>query len=339
MESGAVLTIGNPLLDIAVVAPDSLFQKYSVVPATACLADEKHEGLYEEIKKFPDVVYTAGGSAQNTARTISWVLGQPGIVTYVGCIGKDENGKKLREVATQDSVNVQYLEDETNVTGTCAVLIKNHERSLVANLAAASHYKIDHLKSIQEWINKAKVIYGTGFFVTHSFESLIELGNQAIANDKVFMFCLCAEFLINFYTDKIDAIIPYCDYVFANDLEGVAFGKKKGWGEDLKVIAKNLSELPKLNKKRNRTIIFTQGANPAIVYHEGQIKEYPSIQCPKELLVDTNGAGDAFVGAFIAGYIKGKSIDECVQAGHYVACEVIKRSGVAFPEKCSFVFK
>lgn len=60
-------------------------------------------------------------------------------------------------------VSVHYLEDETTPTGTCAVLITDKDRSLVANLAAANCYKKDHFDSsaIQEVVKKVKVIYIT----------------------------------------------------------------------------------------------------------------------------------------------------------------------------------
>lgn len=54
----------------------------------------------------------------------------------------------------------------------------------------------------------------------------------------------------------------------------------------------------------------------------GQVHEYPVIKVPKEEIVDTNGAGDSYVGGFLAAYAKGKSLAECVNA----ACMVFFRS-------------
>lgn len=36
----------------------------------------------------------------------------------------------------------------------------------------------------------------------------------------------------------------------------------------------------------------------------------------KSKIVDTNGAGDSFVGAFLAAIVQGKSVVEAVQAGN-----------------------
>ena len=55
------------------------------------------------------------------------------------------------------------------------------------------------------------------------------------------------------------------------------------------------------------------------------------IPIAKEKLVDTNGAGDAFVGGFLSQLVAGKDVPECVRAGAYAANVVIQQSGCAFP--------
>lgn len=53
-------------------------------------------------------------------------------------------------------------------------------------------------------------------------------------------------------------------------------------------------------------------------------------------MVDTNGAGDAFVGGFLSQLVLEKSIAECVRAGHFAARTIIQRSGCTFPKECSY---
>lgn len=49
--------------------------------------------------------------------------------------------------------------------------------------------------------------------------------------------------------------------------------------------------------------------------------------------MDTNGAGDAFVGGFLSQLVVGKSVAEGVRAGHYAASVVVQRSGCTFPDQ------
>ena len=64
-----------------------------------------------------------------------------------------------------------------------------------------------------------------------------------------------------------------------------------------------------------------------------QVTEYPVIPVPKEKLVDTNGAGDAFVGGFLAKIVLGEGIADAVKAGNYAANAVIQRSGATCPDE------
>lgn len=94
--------------------------------------------------------------------------------------------------------------------------------------------------------------------------------------------------------------------------------------------------MPKQNGSRARVVVFTQGADPTQVAYNGRVTSYPVIRLPREKLVDTNGAGDAFVGGFLSQLVVGKTIDECVRAGNYAANVIIQRSGCTFPEKAEF---
>lgn len=62
--------------------------------------------------------------------------------------------------------------------------------------------------------------------------------------------------------------------------------------------------------------------------------EVPSID--SSLIVDTNGAGDAFVGGFLAALIKGHGPDKCCAAGCFAAGTIIQTSGTALPSTCSY---
>ena len=64
--------------------------------------------------------------------------------------------------------------------------------------------------------------------------------------------------------------------------------------------------------------------------------ESPIIPITEEDIVDMNGAGDAWVGGFLSQLVLGKTIEQCLQGGHYAANVVIKRSGCTFPSNPEF---
>jgi len=326
------------LLDISADVSAEFLAKYDLKPSNAILAEEKHIPLYEELVNAYPVQYIAGGAGQNTVRSAQWLLGAPKSTIYLGCIGKDANGRRLREEATIDGVDVHYLEDETTPTGTCAVLITNKERSLVANLAAANKYKKEHYDSpeIQALVNNAKYFYITGFFLTVSPETMVAVGEHALQHNKTFTLNISAPFLVDFFYDKLTAVLPYVDVLFGNEHEYEAFGKKLGLeiGQevDYRAIAKKISELPKANNKP-RIVIVTRGSHSTVAYTAPEYLEVLVPSVPSSEIVDVNGAGDSFVGGFLARYIQNRPLEECIAAGHYVAGVTIRTSGTDFRGK------
>jgi sugar/nucleoside kinase (ribokinase family) len=106
----------------------SLSHRYGAQPGTACLAEEKHLPLYDELVRDYDVKYIAGGAGQNSMRACQWMAQLPNSVGYIGSIGKDKNGDILRDAAVKDGVTPYYHVDPTTPTGTCACLIHEKER-------------------------------------------------------------------------------------------------------------------------------------------------------------------------------------------------------------------
>jgi Sugar kinases, ribokinase family len=115
--------------------------------------------------------------------------------------------------------------------------------------------------------------------------------------------------------------MPYCDFIIGNESEAEAWASSNGLpdNKDLPAIAKAIAILPKSNPSRPRVVIFTQGAKSTILVTSTEPdtpKVFPVDALKDEDIVDTNGAGDAFAGGFLGAFIAGKSLDDCVKAGH-----------------------
>ncbi|KAJ7333616.1 hypothetical protein OS493_017159 [Desmophyllum pertusum] len=341
-KEGIVLGMGNPLLDISATVDKDFLDKYGLEANNAILAEDKHKPIYKEMVDKFNVEYIPGGATQNSIRVAQWLLGKDTKSTsYIGCIGKDDFGKILAEKATEAGVNVNYLIDDKEPTGTCAVCITGKHRSLVANLAAANCYsKKDHLDKPENWefVEKAKFIYISGFFLTVSPETIVTVGKHASADkDKLFMMNLSAPFLCQFFKEPMMAAMPYVDILFGNETEAGVFAKEQDLGtEDLKEIAMKMAKLDKVNESRPRIVVITHGKEPTIVVKDGKATEYPIIPIKEKDIVDTNGAGDAFVGGFLSQLAHGKPIKDCVRCGHYAANYMIQQSGVTLTKAPNF---
>jgi len=336
-----LLGIGHPLLDISSVVDDEFLDRHGLKLDNQILAEEKHAGLFDELSARSDVEYIAGGATQNSIRVAQWMLQIPSATAYMGCVGSDEYAKKMTEVCTNDGVTVRYQAVDSVPTGTCGVCIKDGERSLVANLAAADKFDVSHVKKPENWkfVEDAKIVYSAGFFMTSSPETMKLVSEFCCKNDKIYCLNLSAPFLMEVPPFKATLMetLPNTDFLFGNENEARTFAKSEGWEtQDVAEIAARIARMPKNNGMRCRTVVFTQGLDPTIVVHNGQVKSHPVAAMDPKDLVDTNGAGDAFVGGFLSQLACGKSMDECVRAGHYAANVIIQQSGCKFPSKPSF---
>jgi len=338
--NGLLLGVGNPLLDISAEVGQDMLDKYDVKLDAAILAEEKHLPVYDDLVKNYSAGFIAGGATQNSIRIAQWMLKEDNdaATAFMGCVGNDEYGKTLEQCASADGVLTHYMVDESTPTGTCAVLVKGGERSLIANLAAANNFNKSHLETAQSKAiyEAAKFYYIAGFFLTDSVESLVVIAEHALSNDKIFCLNLSAPFIIDFFGDQVATALPYADYLFCNESEAEAYAKKHDLGEDLKEVALKVAASPKKNQDRPRVVVFTQGDKATIVAYKGVVTVYDVEPLSKNLLVDTNGAGDAFVGGFLSELVQGKDIKDCVDAGHWAAKYIIQQPGTTISKTCAW---
>lgn len=335
-----LVCLGNPLLDLQCNVDTSILTKYDLKANDAILADEKHLPLFSEVLGFPDVKFIAGGAAQNTARAAQYIL-PPKSVVYFGSVGKDKYSELLLSANEKAGLTSKYMFQEDIETGKCVALISNFDRSLVTDLAAANHFKPSHLEKPENWklVENAKAFYVGGFHLTVSPDAIKLLGKHAAENNKPLTLNLSAPFIPQFFKDPLDEVLPYCDYVICNETEAESYAESHGLTSttDLVEIAKSIAKLPKVNSKTPRTVIFTHGLDPTIsVAYERElnlftIDEYGVHALETGKIVDTNGAGDAFAGGFVAGLVAGKPLKESIDIGHWAAKVSIQEVGPSFP--------
>jgi len=170
--------------------------------------------------------------------------------------------------------------------------------------------------------------------LTHGLQSMLEIGKKASLASKVFVLNLSAPFICGFGKGEnhtyLSEVVPYCDIIIGNESEAAAWAAAHKLPADspLEVIAKALAAEPKDNLSRPRYVIFTHGAESTILVSSAEPdspKTYPVNKVDK--IIDTNGAGDAFAGGFLGAFVAGKSIDECVKAGHKLGAMCVQQIG------------
>ncbi|GFR95945.1 adenosine kinase [Elysia marginata] len=130
---------------------------------------------------------------------------------------------------------------------------------------------------------------------------MVRIAKHAAENNKVVCMNMSAPFLCTFFKEPMLQMLPYVDYWFGNETEADEFAKVNEFGVN------------------------------------GQVKEYPVVTIKSEDIVDSNGAGDSFVGGFLSQLVQGKPLEECIRCGHHTANIVLQRTGCSLPEKPTFV--
>jgi adenosine kinase len=325
----------NPLLDISAHVGAEFLAKYNVQPASAALVTSEQMGIYADLEAQSGCSYIPGGSGLNTARVAQWIAQAPSqsFVSYVGCIADDTYGKILKEGAEKDGVTMLVETTTGAPTGTCAVCITGKERSLVANLAAANLITAEHVDSapVKAAQLEAKLFYLTGFTLTINVEYVLTVAQRCREAGGVFMMNLSAPFIIQFFGEQLEKVLPYVDVLFSNDDEAKVFATVKGWNtDDVAEIAKKTAALP-YNGAGERLVVFTQGAKPTVYATISNCGSVDVAPIGTEAIIDTNGAGDAFVGGYLAGAGANRSVEDCIHLGNYAAGVIIQHDGCTYP--------
>ncbi|AXA48106.1 adenosine kinase [Malassezia restricta] len=337
-ENLKLVALGNPLLDMQVRDGQEVLQKYGLKSNDAVLASPEQLSIYGHLVENYQVTYVAGGAAQNTARCAQYVLPQDS-TAYLGCVGNDDLAQQLRAANEREGVQSVYQVVNDTPTGSCAVVITGHDRSLCTNLGAAEKFAQSHLESAdaKAVIEAAKFFYLGGFFLTHGVESALALAKHAKDTGKTFSMNLSAPFIPQFFKSQVDQVIPYAGLVIGNESEAEAWAKASGLDTtDLNVIAQKIADSPS-ELSKPRTVLITHGAESTIRAVQGasSTHTHPTPKVDAANIVDTNGAGDAFAGGVIAALILGKSMEEAVDVGHRLGGMCIGQVGpvLKFPKE------
>eukprot|EP01059_Diplonema_ambulator_P036466 TRINITY_DN9087_c0_g1_i1.p1 TRINITY_DN9087_c0_g1~~TRINITY_DN9087_c0_g1_i1.p1 ORF type:complete len:570 (+),score=109.01 TRINITY_DN9087_c0_g1_i1:245-1711(+) len=328
-----LLGMCNPLLDMSLSVPDSFLEKWGLEADNAVLANENTVELFDEMTKDERTSYIPGGSGLNSMRVAQWVLGAPNSTVFVGTTGEDDFGEILHGTTQTEGVGMLNLTISDEQTGTCAVLTtKDNKRSLVANLGASNVFKrewLDTKVELKNALDSCSLYYITGFFLRTTPETVMEVMRIGNRRGKTVCLNLSAPFVIQAVGKGFAEAFAMSNIVFGNNAEYLALDEVMEWDlKDMEKIAKKVQSLPGV---RNRIVVVTQGSDDVCTVSKTGVTYYPTPSVPSADIVDTNGAGDGFVGGFLAKYSKGGKIEECVKIGQWAASIIIRRPGCSIP--------
>ena len=326
-----LLCVGNPIVDVFIEIEESLAIRYGITEPAQHISRDQAEALSSEpLVDFSGAVKRAGGCAANTAK-IAATLGMK--TSFAGCIGNDAFASIFEKEMAEAGVS-SLISRGNEKTGVCFVCDVGGLPRLAACPGAALELRESHISD--ELVSGAEVVVIDGYLmdrrplVQSVLLSASRRGIPAVLDAaSVFQVKSKAEDILT-YSRSFPLI------VFMNADEAIAF---------LNTVRKSRDEeIPKSEKEKESVIlrdvcpmlrIITEGeifpifvvklgSRGALVVAGGNVYREETFSI---IARDTTGAGDAFCAAFIAAWIRGKSLSDCASLGNKVAREFLKARG------------
>ena len=267
-----------------------------------------------------------------------------GSVGVIGSVGDDCYGQTYYDLLDQETIQPIFEKYQDNNTAICGVFCHGKDRGHVTDLGASTMISDEFVESNWERIKGAQLVFTELFIIKHKKETVYKLAELGSQDEKIFGFNLPSYYFIETYLEDIKNLIEYADIIFVNAEESIFFAKMMVLEtNDFGLISEFIAKFPKKNLLKRRTVVITCGPNPAYCCEFDHILNevcftgtFEPCYVDEENIIDTNAAGDAFAGGFLSQYMPGKSLDQCMKAGHWAAALVIQRRGCQYPVECDF---
>jgi len=326
-----LLCIGNPLVDVFVKIDHNLALKYGILEPVQHIDRDKAESFLREPSiNFEKAVKSSGGGAANVAK-IAAMLGMD--AAFSGCVGQDDLAAEFEKEITDAGV-CAILAKSNEKTGLCFACNVNGETRFAASPAAALELTTADVG--EDLIGSAEVVVVDGYILDRRplVQHILRLASR-----KGIPVALDAASIMQ-VKSKAEEILTYSRnyplFVFMNADEALAFFNtiRKSTDEDINltekekeaIILRDICPMLKIitDGELFPIIVVKLGGRGAIVVAGGNVyREETFTIVPR----NTIGAGDAFCAAFIAAWIRDKSLSECAALGNKVAREILEVPG------------
>lgn len=238
------------------------------------------------------------------------------LVSMIGKIGKDDNGKILKALLEKEGINTNLIfEDNKEPTGMAMITVNNNGNNSIVVISGSN------MTLNEEEIEKAKEEIKKSDILISQFETpencTLKAFKIAKENNIITILNPAPAKKIN------DELLKYTDIIIPNETEvEVLTGIKIDNLEKAKIASK------KLLKKGVKFVIITLGEKGAVIISENNGQLVPAF---KVKAIDTTAAGDSFIGG-LSSKLNTKKLDfenllKAVKFGNKVSSITVQREG------------
>lgn len=253
-----------------------------------------------------------GGKGSNQAIAAAKAGGK---VTFISRVGKDPFGEMALSAYATAGVKANVMQMEGVSTGAAFIFVNedNGENAIIVAPGAAGLIGVEDVDANRAEIEKA-AIFMTQLeqpleAATHGLSIARSAGVTTVFNPAPAQ-------------TVPDDIYTLCDYVVPNEVEVAHIA-----GHPVETDEQTRAAGDILLRKGAGCAIITLGARGALYHTAHQSEFIPAFSAGK--VVDTTGAGDAFLGGFAAALAEGREPAEAVRFGCATAAIAVTRPGTA----------
>jgi sugar/nucleoside kinase (ribokinase family) len=338
-----LLCIGNALVDVFARGEEFVDVRFGLTEPVQHISIGR---MTEILTMLPDFTLCSGGGAANVAK----IAGMIGIrAAYIGAAGAapargtgkenrgaDRFGVVFEKELTKAGVKVK-LPLKLSPTGVCLMLRMGDGRTVIAASPSAS-LELSGDDIDEDLIRQSRALVIDGFMLDRQklVRHILELANRygtAVALD------VSSAGLVE---ERISEILTYTRayplILFMNEDEAKTFyrvlckNKEDDDGEKSEGLSPAMVNLFKDFTSGDLFPVVTVklGKRGAVVFAGGNVYREETIPI---IPLETTGAGDAFCAAFLAAWIRDKSLGECAALGNKAAGEILAVNGTQIEPK------
>ena len=304
-----VVGIGSPLLDFIINVDDEVLQEVDLAKGEMCLIDKKRSSEIPETLKEYSVTTAPGGSSANTLAAVSALGGK---AVFIGKIGQDDHGTIYEQKTGDDEVLSHVQTHQSEATGHAITFITpDGERTFATHLGAAIHFRKADI--LDEDIAQSKILHLEGYQLEDPElkEAVVHAMETAKKHDTKVSIDLSDPALVGRNLEPIRALVKeYVDIVFVNELEAEEFTGKKN--EEALHDIYELCDIAVVKLGEQGSLVKADGQVFTIASHSVEVK-------------NTNGAGDAYAGAFLYAITHDIGYKEAGVIASFASAQVVSR--------------
>lgn len=250
------------------------------------------------------LAYHHGGKGANQAVAAARLGAR---VRFIGAVGSDAAGERLKAALVDDGIDVSLLRTATGPTGLAVIVVADSgENVIVLESGANALVRPDDLA--EDTFRDAKL----ALFQLELPLATVRRGLELAKSAGVVT-------VLNAAPPDGAAFVPpdLIDLLVVNETEAAHLAPEADPGDATALLA-DLAN-------RYRGVVLTLGAAGVLWSYQGEIGSMPARQV--HLVVDTTGAGDTFTGALVARLAVGEAWREAVGLAVAAAAYCVQRSG------------